>query len=95
MGIEGIVGGHSWINPEPYSITARRKGSAPTQHLQMTLQSLSSDRFGLTIHRETKELPTYDLVAAKGGVNLAASKTPSRTATRTEVLVSARLFILY
>ena len=38
------------------------------------LQSLLADRFKLTLHRETKELPVYDLVAAKGGLKLATPK---------------------
>ncbi len=37
---------------------------------QSMLQSLLADRFDLTIHRETKELPIYALVIAKGGSRL-------------------------
>jgi uncharacterized protein (TIGR03435 family) len=31
------------------------------------LQTLLKDRFKLTLHRETKDLPTYSLVVAEGG----------------------------
>jgi uncharacterized protein (TIGR03435 family) len=34
------------------------------------LQALLADRFKLTIHRETKNLPIYSLVIAKGGSKL-------------------------
>ena len=31
------------------------------------MQTLLSERFKLALHRETKVLPVYDLVVAKGG----------------------------
>jgi uncharacterized protein (TIGR03435 family) len=34
------------------------------------LQTLLRDRFNLTIHRNTKELPVYELAVAKGGQKL-------------------------
>jgi uncharacterized protein (TIGR03435 family) len=41
---------------------------------QQMLQSLLADRFQLTVHRETKELPIYTLVIAKGGPKLREAK---------------------
>ena len=38
------------------------------------LQSMLADRFRLAFHRETKELPVYNLVAAKGGLKIVAAK---------------------
>ena len=38
------------------------------------LQTLLADRFKLTIHRETKKLPIYSLVVAKGGAKLHEAK---------------------
>jgi len=38
------------------------------------LQDLLADRFGLQIHRETKEMPVYNLVVAKNGPKLVESK---------------------
>ena len=38
------------------------------------LQSLLEDRFQLKIHRETRELPVYALVAAKSGLKLPPPK---------------------
>ena len=34
------------------------------------LQALLADRFGLKVHRESRELPVYSLVIAKGGFKL-------------------------
>jgi uncharacterized protein (TIGR03435 family) len=38
------------------------------------LQSLLADRFRLALHREMKESPLYELVAAKSGVKIAPLK---------------------
>ena len=38
------------------------------------LQTLLADRFRLTLHRETRELPVYDLTAKKSGFKLPAAE---------------------
>jgi uncharacterized protein (TIGR03435 family) len=38
------------------------------------LQTLLADRFKLALHRETRELPVYDLAAVKSGPKLPAAK---------------------
>ena len=38
------------------------------------LQSLLEDRFKLTLHRETREEPVYELVVAKGGAKIKEAK---------------------
>jgi uncharacterized protein (TIGR03435 family) len=38
------------------------------------LQTLLADRFKLALHRETRELPVYDLTAAKSGLKLPPPK---------------------
>lgn len=42
------------------------------------MQTLLQERFKLTFHRETKTLPVYDLVVAKGGAKLARPKPDAR-----------------
>ena len=75
-----ISGGPAWINADRYDIEAKAEGNAPLpQVVGPMLQSLLADRFGLVIHRETRELPMYFLVAAKSGLKLEASKEPSGT----------------
>jgi len=70
-----ITGGPGWIDADRYNIEA--KGEGPPSHSQeyvvlqyRRLQTLLRDRFRLTIHRETKELPVYELTVAKGGPKL-------------------------
>ena len=68
------ISGPDWIETEGYDITAEAKGPATyPQHRQM-LQALLEDRFQLTSHRETSELPVYWLVVADGGPKLGGVK---------------------
>jgi uncharacterized protein (TIGR03435 family) len=62
-----IVGGPSWLGTERYDITAKPEGTANQDQVKVMIQALLADRFKLQFHRETKELPTYALVVAKGG----------------------------
>jgi uncharacterized protein (TIGR03435 family) len=63
-----IEGGPDWISAERYSIAA--KSPAPQPQAMMMgpmLQTLLEDRFKLQIRRLAREIPTWDLVVAKGG----------------------------
>jgi uncharacterized protein (TIGR03435 family) len=75
-----ISGGPDWINSERYDVEAKAYGSPSGE--QMTgamLQALLEDRFKLTIHRETRPLPVYELTVAKGGAKLRHSREGSCT----------------
>src|SRR5580704_10080599 len=50
-------------------LKAMPKEQADEQRRQM-MQAMLADRFKLKVHRETKELPVYSLVIAKGGFKL-------------------------
>src|SRR3984957_3565272 len=69
-----IVGGPQWLGSERYDITAKPEGAASPEQVKVMIQGLLADRFKLQFHRETKELPTYALVVAKGGPKFSASK---------------------
>jgi len=80
-----IIGLHSTsIFDERYSIEAKMDEKAaaalnklPQDQQQETrramLQALLADRFNLKAHKETRELPLYNLVVAKGGPKLKES----------------------
>ncbi len=74
-----LVGGPKWMDDDRYDIEARAGGeSAPTSaQVQLMLQSLLADRFQLKFHRETKQLPEYELVVGKSGPKLKASAPES------------------
>ena len=80
-----ISGAPDWVSTEKYDIdlkmpdsptpnTPKEAGGIGEQRLQLTLQALLADRFKLTLHRETKNLQVYDLVAAEGGPKLKETK---------------------
>jgi uncharacterized protein (TIGR03435 family) len=79
-----ISGGPAWMSGQTYDIEAKSSGGAEVDIRKMSeeqrdefekrilsrLQTLLADRFDLAIHRETKEMPVYELVVAKGGPKL-------------------------
>lgn len=69
-----IVGGPPWLGSERYDITAKPEAAATQDQVKVMIQALLKDRFQLQFHRETKELPTYALVVAKGGPKLKAAE---------------------
>ena len=80
-----ISGAPGWVSSEKYEVDAKmdqatadklkKLGQAQAEPVrQHMLQTLLADRFKLTVHRETKELPIYSLVVAKGGSKLHEAK---------------------
>jgi uncharacterized protein (TIGR03435 family) len=80
-----ILNAPAWFTSERYDIDARmdtavadalQKLSLDDRKLarQRMLQGLLADRFKLTVHRETKELPIYSLLIAKNGPKLTETK---------------------
>ena len=75
-----ISGAPGWMNTERYDIVAKADVPQPTrEQLRVLLQSLLAERCKLQIHRETKELPIYELVVGKGGHKLHLSETQPTT----------------
>jgi len=66
-----VVGGPEWIGSEQYEVDAKAAGNPERAQLFLMLQSLLEERFQLQAHRESRELPMYALVAARGGLKLA------------------------
>ena len=69
-----IAGGPDWVNSERYQVEAKAGGNAGPAQMFLMLQSLLEDRFQLKIHRETRELPVYALVAARSGFKMPSPK---------------------
>jgi uncharacterized protein (TIGR03435 family) len=58
------------MSTERYDINAKPEDAASQEQVKLMVQALLADRFKLQFRRETKELPTYTLVVAKGGPKL-------------------------
>jgi uncharacterized protein (TIGR03435 family) len=77
-----IVDGPDWTNTVRFDIEAKAEGripfptapqGLPTNGWELRTQSLLEDRFQLRMHRDTRELPVYELVQAPGGAKLKLS----------------------
>src|ERR1700733_10402250 len=83
-----ISGGPDWMDSERYNILAKpgtepapATGAGGTSLLRLRLQALLADRFQLSFHRATKELPIFTLAVGKNGPKLKAA-----TASQEELL---------
>jgi uncharacterized protein (TIGR03435 family) len=73
-----IAEGSSWIVSDHYDIEAKAAGNvAGSQIAGAMLQALLEDRFKLMLHRETRQLPVYELTALKNGLKLQPTKEGS------------------
>src|SRR5215469_12147443 len=69
-----IAGARGWMDSDGYDIAAKSSGDSTDEQMYAMLQTLLRDRFQLKLRRETRELPVYNLVTAKGGLNLRNAK---------------------
>jgi uncharacterized protein (TIGR03435 family) len=81
---ERLSGGPEWLRSEQYDIEATaEKGAIPAgssrkvreDTVRLMVRKLLAERFQLAIRSETKELPVYAMVVAKGGPKLQKAKT--------------------
>lgn len=86
-----LTGANGWMNSERYTILAKGvMGQGPADYRRMNdqqrkamnalirkrMQALLAERFHLAVHKETKELPIYALVIAKGGIRMQPNLAP-------------------
>jgi uncharacterized protein (TIGR03435 family) len=69
-----VAGGPAWIDSPGYDIEAKPEDTTDRKQMLLMLQTLLAERFKLSLHRETRELPVYDLKVAKSGSKLPVSK---------------------
>jgi uncharacterized protein (TIGR03435 family) len=85
-----VLSGPSWMDSDLWDAEAKAADgsvqprprlidlNAPAGTIQLMVQSLLEDRFQLKLHSETRELPVYELIFAKGGpkAKLAEDQSP-------------------
>ncbi len=82
-----VVGGPDWLNKDPYNIKGKFPDDLEAAYQKMTSdarhdqdramqQSLLADRFHLKAHFETRVLPVYEIVPAKGGLKITEVPAP-------------------
>jgi uncharacterized protein (TIGR03435 family) len=65
-----IEGGPAWMDSDLYTIAAKAENPDLSQNgdqIREMLRTLLADRFKFMAHRETRQLPVYELVVGKGG----------------------------
>lgn len=81
-----MIGGPSWMRTDRFDVNAKAEDGGPApaptplgtpNRMQLLLQSLLRDRFGLVVHRETRELPIATLVLARKDGRLGERLKPS------------------
>ena len=66
-----VLGGPEWIDSARYDINAKASAEfqptpgGPPREMLLMIRSLLEERFKLVAHRETRELPVYELVVAR------------------------------
>jgi uncharacterized protein (TIGR03435 family) len=60
-----VLGGPNWLEMDRFDVAGKIPADSTPDTHKLMLQSLLADRFKLVVHKETKPLPTYALVAGK------------------------------
>lgn len=60
-----ISGGPGWLASDRFDVEAKAEGDPPVDQKRLMLRTLLAERFKLTVHTETRELPIYALVMAR------------------------------
>jgi len=88
---------------DTFDIEARLAEGTSKEQLSLMVQRLLAERFGLKAHFEKKEMPTYDLVVAKGGPTFQQAAPPpaeeknagSRAAGQPKIMIDKDGFPLF
>jgi uncharacterized protein (TIGR03435 family) len=73
-----LQGSPAWVTSDRYTIDAKAEHpSSPEMMRGPMMQALLEDRFQLKIHRESREMPVYELTVADGGPKLQPSSEGS------------------
>jgi len=99
-----ILGGPEWLTTDKYDIQAkiRRPTAEQTEKLDenqrfripgLRLQALLAERFKLVFHRETRNLPVYELIVGENGAKLQPSTATSPTAGSDSKAEGRKVFV--
>ena len=95
------ISGPDWLESELYNIVATMPRETTGDDAIRMVQSLLTERFKLTMHHETRELPVYALVVGKTGPKLKevefgpgnTSARPGKLSARKTALVNLANFL--
>jgi uncharacterized protein (TIGR03435 family) len=64
------ISGPTWLGSERYDVVAKVPAGATKEQVNVMWRNLLAERFGVTLHHESKEFQVEELVVAKGGSKL-------------------------
>jgi uncharacterized protein (TIGR03435 family) len=65
-----VVGGPGWLGTDKFDVEGKTEKNITFAESYPMIQTLLADRFQLQLHRETRELPVFRLLPAKGGLKM-------------------------
>jgi hypothetical protein len=77
-----VIDAPRWAETARFNLQAKAAATSAEvtlRQLRLMMQVMLEDRFQLKTHRDTRELPVYDLATTKGGIKmkLASDQTPT------------------
>jgi uncharacterized protein (TIGR03435 family) len=78
------IEGPDWLNSDRFDIVAKIPAETTKEQYKLMLQNLLAERFKLTLHHQTRELPMYALVVGKGGPKMKLSDEEPAAASKEE-----------
>jgi uncharacterized protein (TIGR03435 family) len=75
--------GPPWLRSSRYDLDAKIPAGTTTDQFRIMLQNLLTERFHITVHHETRDLPGYELTVGKGGAKLVASPPTDSASSET------------
>jgi uncharacterized protein (TIGR03435 family) len=74
-----LSGASGWMSATRYSVVGKGgQTNVPLAVIRKRVQALLTERFQLALHRESKDMPIYALVLAKGGLKLHRNTSTDR-----------------
>ena len=75
-----IIGGPEWVREERFDVQARANASVTRDETRLMLQTMLAERFRLRIRKESRALPIFELVRARGDGSAGSRLRPASPA---------------
>src|SRR5262245_3878508 len=85
---ENVFGGPNWVEFDRFDVVAKAAADVPSDTLKSMLQALLADRFKLTVHNESKAMPTFVLAQGKGKHKLKEADPSGKTGCVTQPMTA-------
>src|SRR5262245_48997043 len=72
-----IIGGPGWVRSDRFDVSAKAETAVPQAEQRLMVRRLLAERFGLQVHTEKRDMPTYGLVTARRDGRLGDKMVPT------------------